>query len=181
MAASVSTLITRRQTTFWDFLNAQGTSRVHFKGKKEFHVAEDEVPTIEVVREHPLLIDYIEPHTSIYVAGAAAHASAILGEIQEAVISATSGWRDADAYLNATASSEVLSNGYGMLFRGPESLGKLVSAVLSNSQVAHTVLPAGGAAGPMRVLVAGGNWIVAEDFRIEELPSNTSLERTREG
>jgi hypothetical protein len=176
----MSALITCRQTTFWDFIDAQRVSRVHFKGKKEFHVAENEVPSIEVVREHPLLIDYIEAHTSIYLAGASSEASAILGDIQDALNAATSGWRDAGGYLNTSASCAVLTSGYGKLFEGPGSLGKLVSAVLSKAQLDHTVLPGRAAQGPMKVLVAGGNWIVAEDFRSEELSSNISLVRTRD-
>ena len=176
----MSALITCRQTTFWDFIDAQRVSRVHFKGKKEFHAAEDEVPSVDVISEHPLLIDYIEAHTSIYLADASSDASAILGDIQDALNEATSGWRDAGGYLNTSASCAVLTSGYGKLFEGPESLGKLVSAVLSKAQLDHTVLPGRAAQGPMKVLVAGGNWIVAEDFRSEELPSNISLERTRD-
>lgn len=92
---------------------------------------------------------------------------------------ATSGWRDAKAYLNVAASNTALMNGHGKLFGGPGTLGKLVSAVLSKAHVAHTLLPERDAQGPMRVLVAGGNWVVAKDFRVEELASNKSLERTR--
>jgi hypothetical protein len=168
----MSALITCRQTTFWDFIDVQRVSRVHFKGKKAFHVAEDEVPSIEVVGEHPLLIDYHESHTSIYLAAASSDASTILGDIEGALNAAMSGWRDTGRYLNASASCAVLTSGCGKLFEGPGSLGKLVSAVLSKAQIDHTVLPGRAAQGPMKVLVAGGNWIVAEDFRSEELTSN---------
>ena len=48
---------------------------------------------MEVVSEHPLLIDYVEAHTSIYLAGASPDASAILGDIEDALNAATSGWR----------------------------------------------------------------------------------------
>ena len=177
----MSALIACRQTTFWDFIDAQRVSRVHFKGKQEFHAAEDEVPSFEVVTEHPLLIDYVEAYTSIYLAAASPHAPGILGDIEDALNAATSGWRDSGGYLNTAASRAVLTSGYGKLFEGPESLGKLVSAVLSKAQLNHTVLPGRAARGSMKVLVAGSNWIVAEDFRSEELPSNKSFERTREG
>ena len=68
MATSVSSIITLRQTTYWEFLRPEGASRVHFAGKKEFRVAEDEVSSVDVLSEHPLLIDYLESHTSIYTA-----------------------------------------------------------------------------------------------------------------
>jgi hypothetical protein len=68
-----------------------------------------------------------------------------------------------------------------MLFRGPESLGKAVAAVLTAAAVAHTILPAGGAPTPVQLLIAGENWVVATEFQIERLPPNKSLERTRDG
>ena len=179
MAAALSSRITRRQTTFWDFLGADGVSRVHFRGKKAYRIAGDEVPSYEVVRQHPLLVDYLELHTSIFLAGVAPDPSTIHGELVEALAVATSRWNDAGSYLN-DASITVLRDGYGMLFTGPESLGKAVATVLSRAAVAHTVLPAGGSPTPVQVLVAGENWVVAEEFQIEELPSDKSLERTRE-
>ena len=180
MAAAMSSRITRRQTTFWDFLGANGVTRVHFKGKKAYRIAGDEVPSYEVVREHPLLVDYLEPHTSIFLAGGAPNPSALHCELGEALASATSRWADASTYLNEVSMS-VLRDGYGMLFRGPKSLGKAASSVLSKSAVAHTVVPAGGCPTPVQALIAGENWVVAEEFQIEELPSDKSLERAREG
>jgi hypothetical protein len=179
MAATLPTLITRRQTTFWDLLDAERASRVHFKGKKDFRIAEDEVASVQVVSEHPLLLDYKENYVSIYVAGVGGNPSAILVKLQEALLAATSRWRDANTYLN-TASDAVLTDGYGMLFRGPQSLGNVVMEILSKARVAHTVLPSGGPTVPVQVLVAGENWVIAEEFHFEELPSNNSLERTRE-
>jgi hypothetical protein len=180
MAASLPTLITRRQTTFWDFLDAERALRVHFKGKKDFRAAQDEVASVQVVSEHPLLLDYQEQHVSIYVAGVGDNPSEILRELQEALLAATSRWRDASTYLNA-ASEVVLADGYGMLFRGPESLGKIVMAILSKAQISHTVLPSSRPTVPVQVMVAGDNWVIAEQFLFEELPSNKSFERTREG
>jgi hypothetical protein len=179
MAASLSTLITRRQTTFWDLLDAERASRVHFKGKKDFRVAEDEVASVQVVSEHPLLLDYQEQHVSIFLAGVGDNPSAILIELQEALLNATSRWREANTYLNAAADA-VLVGGYGMLFRGPDSLGRVVIAILSKAGVKLTVIPSGRPTVPVQVLVAGNNWVIAEEFQFEELPSNNSLERTRE-
>jgi hypothetical protein len=152
---------------------------VHFKGKKAYRIAGDEVASYEVILQHPLLVDYLEPHTSIFLAGAAADPAAIHAELSEVLASATSRWNDASAYLNAVAIT-VLRNGYGMLFRGPESLGNAVATVLSRAAVAHTILPAGGSPTPVQLLVAGENWVVAEAFQVEELPSNNSLERTHD-
>jgi hypothetical protein len=180
MAVNVFCRITLRQTTFWDFLCAEGVSRVHFKGKREFRVAEDDVASFEVLSDHPLLGHYTEGHTAIYVAGASLQPDHALAELEEAVLSATAGWRYTEPYLNA-ASLAVLTSGYGMLFSGPESIGKLVGAVLAKLEVEFTVLPAGGAPKPMQLLLAGGNFVIASEFRIEKLPSTTSLERTREG
>jgi hypothetical protein len=179
MAASLPSLITRRQSTFWDFVDAERALRVHFKGKKDFRAAQDEVASIQVVSQHPLLLDYQEPHASIYVAGVGGNPSMILSELREALLAATLRWRDASTYLNA-ASEAVLADGYGMLFRGPESLGKIVVAILSNAQISHSLLPSGRPTVPVQVMVAGDNWVIAEQFLFEELPCNKPFGQTRE-
>jgi hypothetical protein len=174
----VPSLITLRQSTYWEFLDAKGSSRIHFIGKKEFQVAEDEVPSIEFVNAHPLLIDYLERHSSIYVAEATPDPLAILAELQKVLLSATAGWRDANSYLNDPATRAVLAQGHGLVFSGPESLGSLVMTVLSNARIAHSVLPGRKESFAVQALIAGHNWVVAEKFRVEELSS--TLRRTRE-
>lgn len=160
-------LITHRQSTYWEFLDEKGTSRIHFSGKKEFKVAEDEVPSIDFVSDHPLLIDYLEHHSSIYVAAATSDPLAILTELQEKLFAATAGWRDVDSYLNGSASRAVLSQGHGLIFSGPKSLGNMVVSVLSKARIAHSILPARQETFPVQALIAGGNWVVAEKFRID--------------
>jgi len=163
----VPSLIAHRQSTYWEVLDEKGTSRIHFIGKKEFQVAEDEVPSIDFVSVHPLLIDYQERHSSIYVAEATANPLVILAELKEGLLEATADWRDANNYLNGSASAAVLSQGHGLIFRGPESLGSLVVGVLSKSHIAHSILPARQETFPVQALIAGRNWVVAEKFRVE--------------
>src|SRR5689334_17624119 len=91
-AAVVASLIAHRQSTYWEFIDAKGVSRIHFSGKKEFQVAGDEVPSIEIVSVHPLLIDYLERHTTIYAAQPTTDPMAVISKLHETLTTATAGW-----------------------------------------------------------------------------------------
>ena len=175
----MSYLVTCRQTTYWDFLGQQGTSRVHFRGKAEAKRGNDEVSKFEILDDHDLLLDFRVPGATLYLAGKAHQPEVVLAKVAAAIESATSRWRHADLYLNPTSPETLLAEGYGLLFRGPEPLVRLVGSILSDAAVPHSILVGPAPREPMRLLMADDNWIVAAAFRIEELPTDTSLDRAR--
>jgi hypothetical protein len=165
---AVPLLITCRQTSFWEFLGQDVTSRVHFRHKAEWHNDQNEVPSFEILDEHPLLIDYTEPWGSIYVARPAAESEAVVRAVTQAVVSISGGWRDASAYLNDGYAHANLEDGSGQLMRGPLPYIQAACAILDAAGVRYSQIKSHGPSGPKRALIAGRNWVVAESFRVSQ-------------
>lgn len=71
---------------------------------------------------------------------------------------------------------EVLAHGYGALGGLPIPIANVISPILTDEGVRFTMLPSHGPSGEFRALIAGKNWVVAERFRVEELPPNKPLQ-----
>jgi hypothetical protein len=161
----VSYVISNRQTTYWDFMGDQGTSRVHFRGKAEGHFSQETVQTFDVVDEHPLLLDYVAPWMSLYVSAAATDAATIVASIGSAVSALVDGWRPASHYLNG--SGAALEDGFGLLLQGPQPIVQAVKAVLEHHAVRFSELPLHNPRASRRALIAWPNWLIAGRFWIE--------------
>jgi hypothetical protein len=160
-------LISSRQTTFWDFTAAHRTSRVHFQGKSEWHYSQEIVPAFNVVDEHPLLLDYITPWSGLYVSEAASDSATIVASIGGAVSALVNGWRAPSHYLNGGYAHAALEDGYGLLLKAPQPIVEAAQSVLERHDVRYSKVPLHGPRGPMRALIAGPNWVIADRFRIE--------------
>jgi hypothetical protein len=165
-------LLTRRQTTYWDFLGVDGTSRVHFQNKSEWHNDQAEVPSFAIVEDHPLLIDYLEHWASIYVSRPVANSEEVVKAIAHSITSISMGWRLPDAYLNDGYAHANLEDGTGQLMNGPLPYIEAACRILDDARISYSRLKGHGPKGSRRVLVAGENWLIAESFRVEELSSN---------
>ncbi len=158
-------VISNRQTTFWDFTDQHRTSRVHFRGKSEWHYSQEIVPTFDVVDEHPLLLDYVAPWSDLYVSGAASGGATIVANIGGAANALVNGWRPVSHYLNGGYAA--LEDGYGLLLRAPQPIVEAAKSVLEHYGVRYSEVPLHGPREPMRALIAGPNWVIADRFRIE--------------
>lgn len=166
----MSCQVTRRQTTFWDFTDSKVTTRVHFIGKKEHGFTQPAVAGYSIETEHPLLADYSNGWTQIFVSAPAADPGLLVAKIEEAVRGASEQWRTLATYREASVTLDVLSTGYGALGGFPIPMATSIAAILSREGIGHTTLPSFGPRGQFQALIAGKNWVVAEHFRVEELP-----------
>jgi uncharacterized protein len=161
-------LISLRQTTFWDFLDREGISRVHFVRKAESYFARPEIPSFKIVDEHPLLLDYMTAWWDVFVSAPTQDSAVVVEEITRAVTSVTSGWRAASSYLNDRYAHAVMEDGSGLLLRAPLPVVEAAKSILERHSVRFSMLPCRAASGPpMQALVAGPNWVVANSFRVE--------------
>jgi hypothetical protein len=167
--------ITLRQTTFWDFTGQTGVTRVHFVAKCEWELADRFVSSFEVVGDHPLLSNYTHPWSQIFTASASKDAGATLRHVDEEIRNQSKHWRSLRTYRTEDDVFSVLSSACGSLMAGPEPMIHGVSAVLESEGVRFNVLSSHAAPGLRQVLVADKNWVIAESFRIEELPINKPL------
>ncbi|MFC5437232.1 hypothetical protein ACFPME_11735 [Rhodanobacter umsongensis] len=168
--------ITRRQTTFWELADSSGEFRFHFAHKQEQHFVSPECDQFGVVTDHPVLIDYSQPWSSIYVASPATDPTQILERIASQVAVVVGPWRRSNDYLNRQADpSSLLQKGAGLLLRAPNAIVALVHPILGAAGVKFTVLPHLPSRWPMQSFVAGRNFVVAREFHVQR-GSNNSFE-----
>lgn len=162
--------VARRQTTFWDFTDSEGTTRVHFIAKKEFGFTQPAVASFSIEADHPLLADYSNGWVQIFVSAPVIEPGLLVAKIDEAVKEMSKHWRTLATYREPDVTLDVLGSGYGALGGFPMPMATAIAAILIREGIRHTVLPSFGPRGKFQVLIAGKNWVVAESFRIEELP-----------
>lgn len=168
--------ITVRQTTFWEFVGSSTRIRVHFDAKKEFGFVEPCVADFRFADQHPLLTDYSCAWKQIFVSSAAAQPSVLLERIDTSIRDVSENWRSFATYRKPQVALSVLADGYGSLGSAPAPFVEAVTATLSQAGVCFTEIPSHGPLGEFRAMIAGQNWVVAESFRVEELPLNKPLQ-----
>lgn len=161
--------ITRRQTTYWDFVDTERRFRIHFLGKQEHRFSHEEVASFEIVHDHPVLLEYRCRWNSLHVSSAPREPESLLRGLLDSLNQELSPWRNAASYFNHMAGPlSVLRHGYGLLFEGPEPLAEKLSGLLEGSRVEFLRLPGRPARWPMQAFIAGRNYVVAREFRVED-------------
>jgi hypothetical protein len=168
--------ITRRQTPFWELADSSGEFRFHFAHKQEQHFVSPECDDFGVVTEHPVLLDYSQCWSSIYVASSANDPTQVLERIASEVALVVGPWRTSSDYLNRQADpSTLLQKGAGLLLSAPNVIVAMVQSVLGVAGVKCSVLPHLSSRWPMQCFVAGRNFVVAKEFHVQR-GSNISFE-----
>jgi hypothetical protein len=162
-------LITRRQTTFWEFSEPPQKVRVHFKEKTEWRFSSVEVPGFEVTESHPVLMDYELPSEVIWANSRAEDPELLFQALCERLAPWVAPWREVRSLFNMMADPvDILRCGYGQLMSGPASFLEEARTMIEAAGVKtqHAIYkPEGG----MKALVAGPNYVLARDFRVEAL------------
>jgi len=165
----MSLRIVKRQTTYWDLAGCGRSLRVHFLDKQEHCFVQAEVPSFEITDDHPLLLPYKHPWQSVYISASLQQPEAFLHGLLAALNAELSPWRSAEIYFNRHVDAiSILRNGYGFLFEGPSPLAEILSKWLTKCHVASKTFASLKSRWPMRVFVAGGNYVIAREFRVAE-------------
>ena len=163
----MSCQILERQSSYWDIVDRSGTVRIHFQQKEEFHFVCTTIDAYALTANHPLLLDYEWPWSNIYVSSAPSEPAVVVGAIVGAWEPFLRGWRSPFSYLTDTDPERMLSEGHGQLLSAPEPLSSVAAKALANAAVNFSILPGRPARWPRKALVAGDNYVVAADFRVE--------------
>ena len=159
--------ISHRQTTYWDFSGPEETVRMHFLQKQEQSFVSPDCDSFRVVSEHPVLLNYLETWTSVYLASAAIRPDAALEDLAAAISSVVAPWRSSESYFNDLADPlELLRDGSGLLIRAPQSIAIKVTAVLDANGACYSSIPSSSSQAPMQALIAGANFVVARQFNV---------------
>ncbi|MDC0357945.1 hypothetical protein OAO01_03945 [Oligoflexia bacterium] len=164
--------IGRRQTTFVELFvppsEKEPSYRISFAGKKEFYLEEADFKGVSLKVEHPLLLDYQKPWRNIFISKKSATPEALTEQLQETIESFFGGWRHPNHYLKNPRM--LLTNGNGMLVRGPANLVELCSELLNANEIRHTILDSHNAeAESIQALFLGPFYIVADSFKCLKL------------
>jgi len=101
------------------------------------------------------------------VSTATRDSAVIVTSIDGAASALVGGWRPGSHYLNGGYAQTVLEEGFGLLLRAPQPVVEAVKSVLEHHDVSYSEVPLHGPRAPMRALIAGPNWVIADRFRIE--------------
>ncbi len=170
---STKGVILARQTTYLTFMDASTGEiyRIDFKGKREFSLQPDEFVGIEVLDQHPLLEEYENTATSIYVSSHAADPDELTMLLDQSLRIHYDNYRGLRDYGNRGYSiSLLLSEGSGLLYEGPPCGGEIVEKILQDHGIQFTVPSRGTPNGEKyRVLFLGRYFVVAKSFRIDKI------------
>jgi len=172
-ALSQGGTILRRQTTFWDLKSRDSALlRANFVAKAEFKFVEPSFDFAALVADHPVLLDHSEATDALFISTPAPDPDAVLGDLAALVASHFGGWRPLASYLNpGYPPRKILSDGSGMLLRGPRSLVAASTTLLVDRGI-RVDEPSRGQAlpGHPEALILGRNFIIARTFSFAPAP-----------
>ena len=159
--------IIERQSTFVRFVTSDFLQyKIDYIKKNEFLIDELSFRGVQEVTVHPLLAHYEQPILDISISSKAENPSDLAKEFSDMVNSEFGGWRAVNECFNPQCSIEsLLAGGYGLLYRGPNVLGKKIISNLEKNGIKFSsgLLKVRPIHTP-KVLLLGANAIVAEDF-----------------
>ena len=181
--------IIKTQTTYLDFICSQSQTsiskaayRIHFSGKRDFFLGKGMFASLILLAEHPLLLEYIEPHKDIYLSSVVRDKQKFISDLEDAARIKFEGWRSHDRYANSQMKlNELLDKSYGLLMSVPLSFAEVVMRVAEMNGVSLNVLEGVKAQGKPQVLLMNKYYVVADAFHAEMLvpsPSNNSFDRS---
>jgi hypothetical protein len=166
-------LIGLRQTTFWDVHGQDGSAtwRVSFRNKLELCFVEACFTGASLVTEHPLLHEHEEPEDSLFISSPAADPDRALLDLDCLCQEQFRGWRPAIRYLNpGYPARRILTEGSGMLLRGPRSFVEGAADVLARAGIRVAKPDRGKHRGRTPcALLLGRNFVIAESFEFESI------------
>lgn len=167
--------ITLRQSTYWDVTATSGAAyRIHFRDKAELVFADSMYETIEIHDQHPLLMQYDEPHRSLYFVGTTQRPHELSIAVDRSIRDASGSWRGLRDYKsNVEAAERSLRSGHGLFVAAPATICSVVAAVLEAEGVQCSILGDAPARPGKRALLLGRSYVIASGFAFEKrIPCN---------
>lgn len=159
-----------RQATFWELNQIDGPQRyrIRFRKKREFFADETLQGEVSIESSHPLLRDYLESRSSLFLESKVVDAQNVLHSLDGLCSEEFRGWRPLSRYLNSQASPErILAQGYGVLLQGPSDFVRAASKLIARSGIDSQVQPLAESPVETRVLLVGRSFVVADSFEVE--------------
>ncbi|MGB7070859.1 MAG: hypothetical protein WBD22_15310 [Pyrinomonadaceae bacterium] len=169
--------VVRTQTTFLEIIieasinsfSAAVKFRIHYDRKHEFALRYREFSSIRLEGTHPLLLQYKEPLCGLQLISEVKDKRCFLDELKIATVDVFGGWRTADEYCFMPP-EKFIEKSYGILMIAPKSYAESVISAGARCGVTLTADDDGCPRQPnAKVLLLNDMYVVADDFRIEDL------------
>jgi hypothetical protein len=159
--------VEHRQTSYWDLETSSGTPfRVYFSGKYEHHFVGPEYQTLQLFESHPVLLDYQESWSALYVSDAQRAGQPMFDELSAHVDTATNGWRQLRHYLAGSGPTLDVLSGGGLLLRAPRSIAEGARQIMQKHGAKASLLEDRPARLDACALLLGQSFIIARAFRL---------------
>jgi hypothetical protein len=164
-------IVTGSQTTYALVSIAGSQIRLNFTGKKEFHLKKNTGGTLQILSNHPLLLDHNEPWSESYINTKPSDPEGLLKDLHARIYSTTEGWRDWTNYISTHAINRNIPEGNGLLSHAPGSITEAIVKCCDRIGIETYVF--GGTFQPTlkKILFIGKNYVIAEDFYLEATSS----------
>jgi hypothetical protein len=174
--------IVATQSTYLDLQVAAGVFRLYYVDKVEFRLKKGTHGPLAHYSHHPLLVDYQQPHATVYVTSQASNPDGLWQDIAQAVARASNNWRSANSYLlqwrhgadRWAVAKQNLVDGRGLLVEAaPLAIAEAVVEACTRHGATTSLLaapePRLGPVPPFGVLFIGSCYVVARSFQIQSL------------
>lgn len=169
--------ILKRQTTYLDYYDRQEEQacRIHYDKKWEFELEGRDTSRLEILTEHPLLWQLREPWIQLYIYESASDPRRVLFELDTCVRLHFHGWRTFVYFANEHYNLEqLLTKGSGLLYTGPFSPARDLTAVLDKHKIRWSTLPnletitvLDEIAKRGKLLLMDSDYVIAKDFLVQ--------------
>lgn len=176
-ANGASGVIVKLQTTFLEIVLDEPSEhrgkrlRIRYLDKADYNLQRGKIDSLSISSDHPLAIEFTQPHNTMFFNSMPQDPKAFLEDLSLAADQTFQGWRSIERFLNGMPDPvKLVTKGSGLLLTGPKVLTREIEKVAQKHGVHLTVL-----AGKepetigVKVLLMGGNYIVAQDFTAEIL------------
>jgi len=165
--------IVRTQTTYLDVVcsfppesSLSQKYRIHYRGKREFSLDKGDFISLQLLDNHPLLLEYTEPFIAVQLISSVSDKQLFREELEYEINQVFGGWRSVEEY-NFIPLDKFLEESYGILIEAPKSFAEAVMRAAERSGVKLTMLERHEPKGIFpRVLFLDERYIIADDFRV---------------
>lgn len=159
--------LTKIQTTYVDIdFSTSDRYRIHFDEKQEFSLLCKNFYSIQVYKDHPLLIEYLDTKVDVHLASEVHDRSLFAQVLDKATIDSFGNWRAADRYLNMPL-EEFLKKSYGLLMTGPERFANRLVELAAEININLLIRNRHEQHNEFRALIFDDLYVIAKGFKIE--------------
>ena len=160
------------QTTYVYIQALNKNLRVNFTGKEEFKLAKETSGTSQLSENSPLLLDYNEPWSEIFINSKPLNPEHLMANIKTVIDTKTEGNRNWLSYVTKDCNFSFenfhrnIQEGNGLLMQAPISIANEIELLCNAVGVRTKSFTSRIEIIPKKILTIGANYVIAKEFII---------------